>query len=473
MTPFAQILDVKRRIEPALLALPGVHSVGIGGKVSGGRPIGEFAIRLQVHKKKPLDELRPEERIPAEIEGVKTDVVESTPPVPYQLEGGIEIFNEVTGGGLVQRNTGTLGCFARTLGATPKVVLLSNDHVLYGKTPPRLNNGDEVKISGCCCDTTIARLLTTSGSRDPLVDAAIADVDAGQKWLARVRGVSITGTLDLRPQNIPQLPPNVQTAIANHTYRVHKSGATTDRTHGRIVDVDVSTQVIDDSQGPPVTVNRTEQMQVLPLSGDYFSLPGDSGSAIYNDAGQVIALLWGGGGASATPPVNTIGCHIVNVETKLQIKIASNDPAVVYRVGGEPLPHPAWAHLYSGLSASGRQRAFKELYARHHAEVKSLLEENRAFRMAWHRNHGPRTLQSLRDLFEQRSALLPETIEGRSWADCVDRISEAAFSTGSVDLRASIDRYRTLLSRLGGRTQDEVLGFLLDADRLTRDEISS
>jgi hypothetical protein len=461
MATFAETLEIKRRVERRLLALPGVHGVGLGGKVSRGIPTGEFSIRVLVAKKRQPADLSPGQLIPANIAGAATDVVESAPATAHGLEGGIDIILESEIGGLVQETKGTLGCFARTLGTPPKDVLLSNDHILYG-TVPRRNNGEPVKVESStgCSQKTIAHLLATTGNNDPLIDAAIADLVPGTKWQARIHGVPVSGTLDLRSENIAHLPSAIQAAIANHTYAVNKFGSTSGLTRGKVVDVAVT------------TTTRQQQLQIMPFTGDYFSKPGDSGSAIYNDQGQIVALLWGGSFQEKSdpnftpPPFVTESSHIEDIQTRLQIKIATNDPSVVYRVGGKPQLHPALARVYTDLSAAGRQKEFVKLHARHSAEIRQLLKESRPFVVAWHRNYGPEIVRALSDLAQNRRAFLPLAFEGKTWADCLDQIEAILMKLGSDDLQASILRYRSTVSRFGGRSYQEVLGFLLAAEEL-------
>jgi hypothetical protein len=75
-----RLLAIKDRAAERLLGLPGVHAVGIGGELTGGKPTGEVAIVVFVEAKRPPGEVPVEELIPAEIEGVRTDVVEQAPP---------------------------------------------------------------------------------------------------------------------------------------------------------------------------------------------------------------------------------------------------------------------------------------------------------------------------------------------------------------------------------------------------------
>jgi hypothetical protein len=136
MPDLDRIRAVKEKARNRLLAIPGVHSVAIGARKVGGQKTAEPAIVVFVVKKKPAAELKPEEMIPAEIDGIKTDVVEEELPrlfagtlpdeEPYDvMEGGIQI---QAGTGVT--GYGTLGCIARTDDPVPKIVALTCHHVV-------------------------------------------------------------------------------------------------------------------------------------------------------------------------------------------------------------------------------------------------------------------------------------------------------------------------------------------------------
>jgi hypothetical protein len=146
---FERIRGVKRAAEGRLLAIPGVHAVGVGRKIVAGHMTDDSCIMVFVVTKRPLADLPAGELIPAVIEGVKTDVYER--PVPRYLAGDVSTERPVFGGvqiepgGLspytAQGNTitvqatglgglGTLGCLALTGDSHPKVVAITCHHVL-------------------------------------------------------------------------------------------------------------------------------------------------------------------------------------------------------------------------------------------------------------------------------------------------------------------------------------------------------
>ena len=80
MNDLDRILSVKKAAQARLLAIPGVHAVGIGFKMVQGQRTPERCIAVFVVKKKPLQNLSPEQVVPAEIDGVKTDIIEQRVP---------------------------------------------------------------------------------------------------------------------------------------------------------------------------------------------------------------------------------------------------------------------------------------------------------------------------------------------------------------------------------------------------------
>ncbi len=80
MNDLDRIRAVKKAAAARLHGILGVHSVGVGFKVVGGKKTEELAITVFVDKKKKPAELKPHEIIPPEIDGVKTDVVQMARP---------------------------------------------------------------------------------------------------------------------------------------------------------------------------------------------------------------------------------------------------------------------------------------------------------------------------------------------------------------------------------------------------------
>ena len=70
-------LDVKRRHEAELLRLPNVVALGVGFRTRAGQPASEVCIVVSVSRKIPAAQLSRQQQVPAVLEGVPTDVVET------------------------------------------------------------------------------------------------------------------------------------------------------------------------------------------------------------------------------------------------------------------------------------------------------------------------------------------------------------------------------------------------------------
>ncbi len=70
-------LEVKRRHETELLRKPNVVAVGVGFRTRTGQPTAEVCIVVSVSRKQPAGQLKRGEAVPASLEGVPIDVVET------------------------------------------------------------------------------------------------------------------------------------------------------------------------------------------------------------------------------------------------------------------------------------------------------------------------------------------------------------------------------------------------------------
>ena len=71
MNPLKASLE---RHKQELLQLPNVLGVGVGPKVVAGDPTDQMAIKVFVSRKVPVEELKPDECVPASLDGFPTDV---------------------------------------------------------------------------------------------------------------------------------------------------------------------------------------------------------------------------------------------------------------------------------------------------------------------------------------------------------------------------------------------------------------
>jgi hypothetical protein len=200
-----EIIAIKQHAEKGFLGLPGVTGVGVGYKQVGGKKTDEVAILVYVQKKKPLDKVPEKQRVPALVNGVKTDVVERTfelksrmirvedlrPKVDVgsydPLRGGISIGPcrtvFITGPDVACLGVpaagnylfvGTLGCFVRD-NRSGNEMILSNFHVMA--LDDNWAVGDTIaqpgRVDGGNCPTDVVGTLERA-SLGGQVDCAVA-----------------------------------------------------------------------------------------------------------------------------------------------------------------------------------------------------------------------------------------------------------------------------------------------------------
>ena len=136
---------VKLSYDEELRSLPNVLGVAKGKKITNGVQTDEEAILIFVEKKKPIERsaikrfflrrLHPHDAAPAQIEGVKTDVIQSgkivafqDPRIPWRpAPGGVSIGHYLV-------TAGTAGATVID-NETGLLVTLSNNHVLAFSNP--------------------------------------------------------------------------------------------------------------------------------------------------------------------------------------------------------------------------------------------------------------------------------------------------------------------------------------------------
>ena len=313
MPSMDELIALKQRVEAEYLARPGVTGVDVGYKEVGGVLTDQLAIRVHVKKKRA--DVPKAQLVPAEIEGVATDVLERVYEAQVlrqeldvsaladtthysTVEGGVSIGpSRVIGGSIY---AGTLGAIVVDK-ATGKRAALTNFHVACVDTgwhvgdrqvqPSRIDTGvvpgDEFGA--------IAR-ATLSGH----VDGAVISLDPG-----RATDASVVGIGKLKGTKAPTLGTAVR-----------KRGRTTGLTYGSVDGLSLSVNV---NYGPGLgTRTFTNQVSIASdtTRNPMFSDHGDSGSAIVDASGYVVALLFAGSGAG------TVGNPISDVMAELNVDIA-------------------------------------------------------------------------------------------------------------------------------------------------------
>lgn len=333
MPTVRQILPVKEANESTLLAKRNVNAVGIGKKRVGGRQTEELAIVVFVDEKGDVPE---SERVPATIDGIKTDVVERR-IVPMEswlklediapladttnypvLRGGISIgpcrsvfidaddaaCRGVPGPGNYLF-VGTLGVPVRDR-STGDDMLLSNFHVMCvddGWSP-----GDTMaqpsRVDGGTCPTDVVAELTraTLNSR---VDAAVA------RRTARSSACEIVEIGDVAGRT-----------TATVGMAVRKRGRTTELTHGTVDVVNLTVNVPYCDGLGTVTLTNQIGIDVDTSQSTVFGQGGDSGSVVVEASRRVVGLYFAGTSDGTYGVAN----HIDDVLTEMDIELCVAKP---------------------------------------------------------------------------------------------------------------------------------------------------
>jgi len=312
----ARIQEVQDKRELELLRMDNVVGVAPSLKMKGGKPTGEWSLTVLVESKEPKAQVAKASLVPAQIEGVPTDVVEV---------GKIEalVFNArvrpaLPGYSIGQPNitAGTFGCLVhdirRRSGKPEKecectpgreecpsdYLILSNNHVLAASN--QAHPGDLILQPGpfdggvypSDAVATLERfepIVFTFPQGYNLVDAAVAHPSHSRHVTA-----SIIGAL---------IPRGVDQAFIGGL--VIKAGRTTQLTVGRVIAVNATIAV---NYGIGVAVFRHQIITTAMAAG------GDSGSLLMDANLSAVGLLFAGSA------VITIHNHIADVETALGVR---------------------------------------------------------------------------------------------------------------------------------------------------------
>lgn len=304
-------------ISNELLKKPGVVSVGIGFKKTGGKKTDQISVICSVEVKKPKEALKEKDMVPKEIKGFATDVVESG---VIKAFGVLDNIRPALGGDSIGHyaiTAGTLGCAVHKNG---QKMILSNNHVMANSNEAQV--GDMILKPGVYDGGTAADKIAVLeqwekinfiGDNLPDTDCPIAKSLAnflnilsfifGRK--SRLRAYSLETSTNLIDAALakPLVDDDIENKIreigkiSNIDYlelgmNVRKFGRTTGYTEGEVEQVNVTTQV---SYGTNKIAVFSDQVIITTdgTSYDHFSQPGDSGSAVLC-GNKLVGLLFAG-----------------------------------------------------------------------------------------------------------------------------------------------------------------------------------
>lgn len=306
--PQALTLRKTRRFHPAI----GVNlvGVGIGEKLAAGRQTGEMCVKVFVAKKYPKGKIPPGELVPERIDEIPTDVEGVGYVHKFQIPqrkrhrpvpGGVSVGLPLS---VVDfRFGGTLGVVVVDSKDPGRIFGLSNNHVLADENRVKMGAAvvQPATLDGGGEGDRIARLaryvpLKFDNKRN-WMDAAAAEFDNPEIAERSLVGIG-------RP-----------TGSGNPSLGllVRKSGRTTGLTEGIVREMNFDVFNISYELG----MVRVDDVIVIRGSSGSFSKPGDSGSAVVDPQGRVVALLFAGS------EIVTFAIPIKRVLRRLKLRIAT------------------------------------------------------------------------------------------------------------------------------------------------------
>jgi len=313
------VRNVRQEYVEFLFGKPNVRTCGVGFKESGGVVTDEPCVVVGVTKKVPKAQLTAQELLPKVLsQDVKTDVIEVG--LIRAFQGPTDRWRPAPGGvsiGHYAITAGTLGCLVAKNGQT---YILSNNHVLANSNDAKA--GDAILQPGPHDGGTMADQIAALAEfvaidfGDAPAECGIATaVEQLLNAVAKAMGSRhrITTFQEAPGTNLvdcalalPTSPDIVSKEILNIGVpkgvreatlgtAVQKSGRTTGHTTGQIIQIDLTVQVAYGTR----TATFTDQLMAGAMSAG-----GDSGSAVLDDEGYVVGLLFAG--SETTTIINPI-----------------------------------------------------------------------------------------------------------------------------------------------------------------------
>lgn len=470
-------LSIKAAAE--LLKLPGVHSVGIGGRMRHGQPTGELVIKVLVTRKLSPADLPAEARIPAEFDGVPTDV-EQCPLFEEKRLPGKPPFNDlaqaykfgdtdrdrpIRGGTHLEArksgSAGTLGFLARVHGDPKRIMAVTNHHVLFFEGPAQLGlvvgQPEPNDSSTKCCKGIIGTCVASHYDND--VDAALIQLDAELEWLAEIKEIGfIRGPHDL-----------TTTEAQTQLYQIRMRGRTQGLLGGTLKSINNVGVVGPRSytNGIVIAPNPDASITRKVYFGDF----GDSGSALVNDNNEIVGLYTHGpitgveeGFGKGFPIHDLIAKFKTSDSIALEVAFGTKlgqvqvvPKAVIAGTAGEFDPLPSLRRIQQDFDRTPRGRELVNLWLRHSPELNRLVNSERRVAAAWRRANGPALFRLVVTAAEQPQRPLPREIDGVAAEAALDSFLAQVHRFASPQLRADLVRNRPLLDSLPGKCYDEIV----------------
>lgn len=259
-----------------------IVGVGISEKITGSSLTNEQCVTVYVVAKAPEAAVTPEAMVPAEINGIPTDVVATGEFLAQPYRGRYRPAPSGVSVGHYKITAGTIGCLVRH---ERQLFILSNNHVLANVNAGK--PGDPILQPGPYDGGHVPRDVIAVLSKFIPVKfgGAPNQVDCA---IARTKPSLVS------PKNISYGTINPNPAPCRLNLMVKKAGRTTQFTRGRITDCNATVRVGYGTAGVAIFQNQIIIQCILPPPAQ-FSAGGDSGSLIVTDVGnRPVGLLFAG-----------------------------------------------------------------------------------------------------------------------------------------------------------------------------------
>ncbi len=300
------IRPIKKKAEADLLKRPGVQAVDIGPKIVGGKKTGELAIRVYVAEKKDVP---PKQRIPEEIDGVSTDVIQ----LKFKLNAFVPVVDiaprvDATRYGTIKGGMSVGPC--RSVFLEPPDVPVAGNYNVVGTLGALVidnESGDRWALTNFhVAAVTDGWSVGDSMAQPGLPDGGACPADGiGDLRRAVIAGTTGAGgpgvdgaviRLASRPTDcsILEIGDVEGTAVATDGMAVRKRGRTTELTFGSVESTTLTVTVPYGDGIGGVTLEDQILIEVNEAQSATFGISGDSGSAVVNEDNRIVGLYFAG-----------------------------------------------------------------------------------------------------------------------------------------------------------------------------------
>jgi hypothetical protein len=309
-----------------------------------------------------------------------------------------------------------------------------------------------------CCNDDFGRVILA----DLSLDAALIHIRSGIEYLDEIKEDPDHGFPNRTLITGAYTPTDQQIQAG---YAVSKRGFMTGITSGTIThEASFIVAERDNPAGPLIFDRLFEHAYLIVGTAPPFSVGGDSGAPVYDAGGNVVAILFGGNGAtSVATPIQKIQEQLgVTVEGATALnqthKVTDADGSHTIIAADDNLRRMLEAQ--TEISAMPAGKNLSQAVLRNVQEVQDLVNTNMRVATAWHRNGGPMLVKVGLQYLQERNLRLPDEIDGLSVAQRLQNIQKALVRFGSKALTSDLERYGPMLVQLTGMTFGQALDHL-------------